>query len=125
MRVYGVRGATTVAANEKGEILQATKDLLEAMVQVNGILEEDVASILFTTTPDLTAVYPAAAAREMGWHQTALLGFQEAAVDGGLDRCIRILIHWNTDKPQNALQHIFNNQAVSLRPDLSKQKIQQ
>ncbi len=121
MTVRGVRGATTTDADTSEAILSATKELLLAMIERNGIEEEDVASILFTTTPDLTACYPAKAARDMGWHNVALMGFQEMAVPNGLPMCVRVLIHWNTDKPASSLQHVFLRGAAVLRPDLTQQ----
>ena len=99
--------------------MSATQELLDAMIDANGIAEEDVASILFTATPGLDAAYPAAAARELGWTRTALMGFQEAHVIDGLQQCVRVLIHWNTDKPMDDIQHVFLREAVQLRPDLS------
>ncbi|MCB9452006.1 MAG: chorismate mutase [Anaerolineaceae bacterium] len=119
MMFRGVRGATTVESNTVDVILAATKELLVAMIDANGIEEDDVASVVFTTTPDLNAVYPAKAARELGWQRTALLGCLEMDVPGGLARCIRILIHWNTTKTLDEIQHIFLHDAGRLRPDLS------
>jgi chorismate mutase len=118
MRLGGVRGAITVTEDSAEAIWAATRQLLEAMIEANGIDEADVASIFFSTTPDLRAAYPARAARDMGWRQTALMGMQEMDVDGGLPRCVRILIHWNTSKPPSELQHVFMGDAVQLRPDL-------
>ncbi|MDE2750533.1 MAG: chorismate mutase [Chloroflexota bacterium] len=117
--IRGVRGATTVEHNSTKAIISATQELLGAMIDANGIAEEDVASILFTATPGLDAAYPAAAARELGWTRTALMGFQEAHVIDGLQQCVRVLIHWNTDKPMDEIQHVFLRDAVQLRPDLS------
>ena len=116
--IRGVRGATTVESNSNEDILHATQELLRVMIDKNGIAEDDVASILFTATPGLDAAYPAAAARQLGWTRTALMGFQEAQVVDGLRQCVRVLIHWNTDKPMDAIQHIFLHGAVVLRPDL-------
>ena len=99
--------------------MTATLELLQEMVKTNGIAEDEVASVLFTATPGLDAAYPAAAAREMGWTRAALMGFQEAHVTDGLPHCIRVLIHWNTDKPMDAIQHVFLRDAVALRPDLA------
>jgi chorismate mutase len=96
--------------------------MLEALIEVNDIKEDDVASILFTTTPDLTACYPAKAAREMGWHQVALMGFQEIDVPDGLKCCIRVLIHWNTTKRIDEIEHLFMREAGVLRPDLASQQ---
>lgn len=117
----GVRGAITIETNNAEAILSATTELLATLIKANNIQEEDVASILFTTTPDITACYPAKAARDMGWHSVALMGFQEMAVPNGLPMCIRLLIHWNTDKPMHAIQHAFMRGAVVLRPDIAKQ----
>ena len=114
----GVRGATTVAANDAALILTATRELLEEVVLVNGIAEDDVASVIFTTTPDLNAVYPAQAARQMGWQRVALMGAQEIQIPDGLQMCIRVLVHWNTDKSQDELQHVYMHGAERLRPDL-------
>ena len=117
--IRGVRGATTVEHNSTRAIMSATQELLTAMIESNGIVEDDVASILFTATPELDTAYPATAARAMGWNRTALMGFQEAHVIDGLPQCIRILIHWNTDKDLDEIQHVFLRDAVALRPDLS------
>ena len=117
--IRGVRGATTVESNAAEDILQATGELLRALVESNGIHEDDVASVLFTATPELNAAYPAAAARQMGWTRAALMGFQEADVKDGLPMCLRVLIHWNTDKPLGEIHHIFLRDAVRLRPDLA------
>ncbi len=113
----GVRGATTVEGPSREEILAATAELLQRMVQENGIEPEDVASALFTTTPDLTAEYPALAARLMGWGDVALLCGHEMAVPGGLDRCVRILLHWNTTLPASGIEHVYIHGAADLRPD--------
>jgi chorismate mutase len=113
----GLRGATTVPKNEADDILQATAELLAALVAANDLQEADVASILFTATPDLDAAYPAVAARQLGWTETALLCVQEMAVPGSLPRCIRILIHWNTALSQDQLTHVYLREARKLRPD--------
>lgn len=118
MMFRGVRGATTVEENTAEAITNATKELLRAMIEINGIEEEYVASVIFTTSPDLNAVYPAAAARQVGWQRTALLGAQEADVPDGLKHCIRILIHWNTSKRLDEIQHVYMRGAERLRPDL-------
>ena len=117
--IRGVRGATTVEQNTRHAIIAATKELLTAMIDANGIREDDVASALFTATPGLDAAYPAAAARELGWTRTALMGFQEADVVDGLPQCVRVLIHWNTQTALDEIQHIFLREAVQLRPDIA------
>jgi chorismate mutase len=113
----GVRGATTVEEDTPDTILSATRELLVQMVEANGICPEDVASVMFTTTPDLTSEYPALAARQLGWHDIALLCAHEMNVPHSLKRCIRVLLHWNTDKLASEIQHVYIKGAVSLRPD--------
>jgi chorismate mutase len=99
-------------------ILAATRELLESIVAANDLTVEDVASIIFTVTPDLYQVAPARAAREMGWVNTPMLCTQEMAVVGSLQRCIRVLLHWNTDRPAVQVRHVYLGQAQALRPDL-------
>lgn len=120
IKMRGVRGATVANANTEAHILEATQELLLAMIDTNGIQQDDVASILFTTSPDLTACYPAKAARNIGWVQTALLGFQEMAVPNGMPLCVRVLIHWNTAKALNDIEHVYLRAAARLRPDLAR-----
>ena len=117
MLIRGVRGATTADEDTAEAIWQATRELLQAVIDANGIEEDYVASVIFTTTPDLVAAYPAKAARDLGWTQTALMGCQEIAVPNGIPRCIRLLIHWNTDKPLSAIRHVYMRDAIKLRPD--------
>lgn len=119
MTVRGIRGATTVARDEPGMILDATEQLLREIVKRNGFVPEDVASALFTVTPDLVSEFPAAAARRMGWSLVPLLNFTEIGVPGRLERCIRVLVHVNTSKPQDRIHHVYLEGATSLRPDLT------
>ena len=114
--VRGVRGATTVEANDRGMILAATRELLEQIVRLNRVAPADVASVWFTATPDLDAEFPAFAAREIGWTEVPLICGREIAVPGALDRCIRVLIHWNTDITQSEVRHAFLHGARALRP---------
>lgn len=114
----GVRGATTCDRNEREDILTATRQLLALMVRRNGIDKQDVASAIFTTTPDLDAEFPALAARQLGWLDVPLLCGHELGVPGSLPRCIRVLVHWNTDRKQSEIEHIYVRDAVRLRPDL-------
>lgn len=119
MSLRGVRGATTVSADNPEEIIKATKELLEAIMVVNRNLRcEEVASALFTLTSDLTSVHPARAAREMGWNFVPLMCAQEIPVPGSLQKCIRVLVHWNTDEEQKNIKHVYLHDAVALRPDL-------
>jgi chorismate mutase len=118
----GVRGATTAEANTRTGILAATRELLEQLVEANQMRTEDIASVMFTLTADLTAEYPAVAAREMGWGDVPLMCAQEIERPGALPRAIRVLILWNTTLPQAAIQHIYHNGAEVLRPDLVSQR---
>lgn len=113
----GVRGAITVGSDHEDEILEATRELLQALIAANGMSVDDIASAYFTTTPDLTSTYPAYAARQLGWYDAALLCGHEMAVPGGLSRCIRVLIHWNTTKTAREIVHVYLREARSLRPD--------
>lgn len=122
MPCRGIRGAICAQANETDAILAATHRLLEHIVADNDLRPEDVASAIFTATPDLDAAYPAQAAREMGWTRVPLLCMQEMNVTDTLPRCIRVLIHWNTDRTPNELRHVYLGEARALRPDLVKEK---
>ena len=120
MAVRGVRGATISEKDDPENILSATRKLLKAILTENpDMVLEDIASVLFTVTDDLLSIYPAKAAREMGWNQVPLICAREIPVPGGLSGCIRVLIHWNTDTPQSEIQHVYLGAAASLRPDLS------
>ena len=117
--VRGIRGAITVDTDDVTVVLAATRRLLEAMLAANPDLRpEDLASAWFSVTPDLTSVYPARAAREMGWSQVPLMCVQEMAVTGSLPRCIRALLHWNTGRLQSEITHVYLEKAAQLRPDL-------
>ena len=113
----GVRGAITVDSNEAGAVLAATRELLERMVEANGIRVDEIASVIFSTTPDLDAEFPARAARELGWLDTAFLCTHEMQVPGGLPRCIRVLLHWNTTRRPEEIRHVYLREARRLRPD--------
>ncbi len=119
MMMRGVRGATTVTANDREQILHSTRQMLALMIHQNGIEKADVASAQFTTTPDINAEFPAFAARQLGWLDVPLLCGHEMTVPGSLGMCIRVLIHWNTTRDQQDITHIYLNEAVHLRPDLS------
>jgi chorismate mutase len=122
MTCRGIRGATSVATNDTDAILSAARELLARIVAANGVAAEDVASVLFTATPDLDAVYPARAARDMGWTDTPLLCVQEMAAATGLRRCLRVLVHWNTDLAPHQIKHIYLGEARGLRPDLVREE---
>ncbi len=117
MLCRGLRGAITVSRDNEAEILEATRELLTAIVKANDIQPDDIASIYFTTTADLTSTYPAYAARQLGWMDMALLCGHEMAVPEGLPRCVRVLIHVNTTRTPQELVHVYLREAKTLRPD--------
>jgi chorismate mutase len=117
MLCRGIRGAITVDSNTPQAILDATAELLKAMIEANSIRREDVASAIFTTTPDLNAEFPALAARCLGWDDVALLCGQEMGVPGSLAMCVRILLHVNTDRRPDQMVHVYLRGAQALRPD--------
>ena len=119
-RVRGIRGATTVEANTRDAVLAATQELLAEMIQRNDLRTEDIASAVFTTSRDIDAEFPAAAARDgFGWTNVALLCGHEMGVPGALSGCLRILIHCNSLKPQSEIQHVYLRGAIVLRPDMA------
>jgi chorismate mutase len=97
--------------------VRATRELLALMIRRNGIRPDDVASAIFSTTPDLDAEFPALAARQLGWFDVALMCTHELDVPGSLRRCIRILVHWNTEKAPGEIVHVYVKEAAHLRPD--------
>jgi chorismate mutase len=114
-RCRGVRGATFVPEDSPEAVLSATRELLAAIVSANGIATEDIASAFFTTTPDLRSVFPARAARELGWSDVPLLGATEMDKVGGPPRCIRVLLHWNTTRRQDEIVHVYLRGADAMR----------
>jgi chorismate mutase len=118
MAVRGIRGATSVEANRKDDIVARTRELLEALVEKNGVSPEDVASAIFSVTDDLDAEFPAVAARQMGWLHTPLFCTREIPVPGSLGLCVRVLLHVNSDKRQDEIVHLYLHRAERLRPDL-------
>jgi chorismate mutase len=119
MAIRGIRGATTVSADDPDLILEATRELLEAILDANESMNpEDVGSALFTVTDDLASTFPAQAARQMGWGLVPMMCAREIPVPGSLRKVIRVLVHWNTDVPQNEIAHVYLRDAVKLRPDL-------
>jgi len=113
----GIRGATTVGANTRDEILRATRELLRRIVERNAVAVTDIASIFFTVSDDLDAEYPALAARQLGWTETALLCAREIPVpDQRVPRCIRVLLLANTERTASEIRHVYLHEAVALRP---------
>lgn len=122
MRCRGIRGATTVDANTREDTLAAAKELLQEMVQANGVQEEEIACIFFTTTPDINRAFPAAAARELGLSQAPMLCGHEMNVPGSLPMCLRILILFNTEKGTEEIVHIYIRGARELRAGSDNQE---
>ncbi|HEV3092760.1 MAG TPA: chorismate mutase [Candidatus Cybelea sp.] len=119
VRVFrGIRGAITVEADDRAQITRATERLLREVVSRNEIELEDIASVLFTLTPDLHAAFPALAARDMGWTTVPMLHAVEVDVPGALGRVIRILMHVNTTRSAAEIEHVYLDGAAVLRPDL-------
>ena len=114
-KVRGIRGATTADTNTRDDVLGATKALLEELIKANSIDPDDVAAAFFTTTPDLNAEFPAAAARLMGWTYVALMGASEIDVPDAPPLCIRVLILINTDIPANEIKNVYQGGAEHLR----------
>lgn len=119
-RLHALRGATTVAQDTAADIRDATRELLGEVMQRNGLATGDVVSAIFTTTPDLVSEYPAAAARELGWDGVPLLCMSEIAVPGGLERCVRVLIHADAELDAQRPRHVYLRGATVLRPDLAQ-----
>lgn len=113
----GIRGATTAERNTAEDIQEATRELLAVLIEVNDIAVDDVVSVIFTTTPDLNATFPAVAAREYGWDDVPLICSHEMNVPGMLDHVVRVLIHVNTEKPASEIRHIYLRRARDLRPE--------
>jgi chorismate mutase len=119
MAVRALRGATTLDDDTPEQMSTRMKDLLTALFERNGLDNEDVISVFLTATPDITSEFPAKAARAWGLDDVPLLGAQELAVTGAMPRCVRVLMHIETDRPRHALKHVFLEGAVELRPDLA------
>jgi chorismate mutase len=113
----GIRGAITVSENTEEAIIAATRELLQRMIKVNDVEIGDMACILFTTTSDLNAAFPAAAARGLGWTRISLLCGHEMNVPGSLPRCLRVLVLFNTNKKNEEIMHVYLGDAVKLRDE--------
>jgi chorismate mutase len=123
MPIRGVRGAVTVKENSREQILEATQKLLEEILERNPEMEPpEIASAIFSVTEDLNAAFPAKAARIIGWNMVPLFGAMEISAPDGIQMCIRVLIHWNTELPQEDIEHVYLGEAKKLRPDLDKNK---
>ena len=119
MAVRGVRGATSVEADDPALIRQAARELMEEIIRRNQITNFDgIISAVFTTTEDLVSAFPAEAARAMGMNQVPLLCAREIPVTGSMPRCIRVLLHVNSERTSKEIEHVYLRDAQKLRPDL-------
>ena len=113
----GIRGATTAVANTAEDILEVTEELMRVVIALNELDPDHVASVIFTTTPDLTATFPALAARAIGWTEVPLMCAHEMAVPGSLQKCVRVMIHVNTTRSAAEIRHVYLKGARELRPE--------
>ena len=120
MAVRTLRGATTLDEDTPEQMRTRVKALFAALFERNGLEPDDVISIFLTATPDIRSTFPATAARAFGLDDVALLGAQELDVDDAMPRCVRVLLHIETDRPRAELKHVFLEGAAQLRPDLSR-----
>ena len=118
MKVRGIRGAVTVKENSAAEIVAETEKLLRQMASANQFSIDDIASVIFSVTHDLNKEFPATAARNIGWGAVPLLCTNEINVPGSLPKCIRVLIHINTERAQSDIKHVYLGEARKLRPDI-------
>jgi chorismate mutase len=119
MAVRGIRGATSVPEDTADAVLGATRELLSEILRSNGLTDfGEIISAIFTTTPDLTSAFPAEAARALGMNHVPLLCASEIAVPHGMARCIRVLLHVNTERSQYDVVHVYLREAKRLRPDM-------
>jgi chorismate mutase len=117
-RVRALRGATTLDHDERDHLIERTQELIAAVFERNRLTEDDLISIVFTATDDVHSAYPAEAAREAGITHVPLLCARELEIDGGIPRCIRILVHAYTDRGATELRHVYLHTARQLRTDL-------
>src|SRR5437868_11621915 len=118
--VRAIRGAIQVDADERDAIIAGTTELVAEVMARNGLTTDDVISVLFTSTPDLTAEFPALAARKIGFHEVPLMCAAEIAVPGAMPRVVRLMAHIETDQPRSAIQHVYLRGAAALRLDIAQ-----
>lgn len=118
-----IRGATTANANTAEDILEATEELLRTILSLNDMEDADFVSVIFTTTTDLNATFPAVAARAMGMDEIPLMCAHEMAVPGALDMCVRVMLHVNTEKQASAIKHVYLRRAQALRPEWARESV--
>lgn len=117
-RVRALRGATTLDVDDLGHMIERTQELIHLLFERNGLVEDDLVSIVFTATADVTCGFPAQAAREAGFVHTPLLCARELEVEGGIQRCVRVLVHAYTARAKQDLRHVYLHDARQLRTDL-------
>lgn len=120
MAVRAIRGAVQVDANDRAAVIEATTELVAAVMSRNNLTTDDVISVLFTATPDLTAEFPALAARKLGFQEVPLICASEIGVPGALPRVVRLLMHVETGQPRSAIQHVYLRGAAALRLDIAQ-----
>ncbi len=120
MTLRAIRGAITVDHDTPAQLHEATRTLLAEIVARNAVTTDSIVSVIFTVTPDLTSAFPAMAARAMGWLDVPLLCTMEIPVPGALGRCIRVLLHVESDRPRAGIQHVYLRDAATLRPNVSE-----
>ncbi|WP_433496879.1 chorismate mutase [Sphaerimonospora sp. CA-214678] len=118
--VRAVRGAIQVDADDRESIVAGTTELVTEVMTRNNLTTDDVISVIFTATPDLTAEFPALAARKLGFHEVPLLCSTEIDVPGALPRVVRLMAHIDTDRPRREIQHVYLRGAVALRVDIAQ-----
>jgi chorismate mutase len=118
-----IRGATTANANTAEDILEATEELLRTVLSLNEMGPDDLVSLIFTTTTDLNATFPAVAARGMGLDQIPLMCAHEMNVPGALDMCVRVMIHVNTTRTAADIKHVYLRRAQALRPEWAREPV--
>ena len=120
MAVRAIRGAVQVDANAKADILEGTTELVTEVMTRNGLVTDDVISVVFTATPDLDAEFPALAARKTGFHAVPLMCATEIPVPGAMPRVVRLMAHVDTDRPRSEIQHVYLRGAAALRLDIAQ-----
>jgi chorismate mutase len=120
MTVRAIRGAVQIESDEREAILEGTAELVTEVMSRNDLATGDVISVLFTTTPDLTAEFPALAARKIGFHDVPLICAAEIPVPGAMPRVVRLMAHVETDRPRSAIQHVYLRGAAALRLDIAQ-----
>ncbi len=118
MRLRALRGAITLERDVRDEVMTKTRRLVEAMLARNEVAHDDIVSIIFTATEDITAEFPAAAARAAGLGDVPLLCARELSIEGGTPLCVRVLMHIETDRRRDELAHVYLDGARALRDDL-------